>query len=246
MEKYINYLVKWLQDKVKETNTKGLVLGVSGGVDSAVCAALIKKAFPDNSLGLLMPCHSNKLDTEHGLLVVEKLDLEHKIIKLNKAYDTLLKEIKKNLKPSDSFRIAQANLKARLRMSTLYAFAQNNNYLVCGTDNYIEWYTGYFTKYGDGGVDLAPLVHLSKSEIFEMARYLGINQAIIDKKPSAGLIDNVNDEDELQVSYDTIEAYLAGKKVKAADKKRIEYLHEMSEHKRHLALMPPKKLGDLK
>lgn len=245
MENYINYLVKWLQDKVKETNTKGLVLGVSGGVDSAVCAALIKKAFPNNSLGLLMPCHSNKLDTEHGLLVVEKLNLEYRIIKLNKAYDTLLKEIKKNLKPSDSFRLAQANLKARLRMSTLYAFAQNNNYLVCGTDNYIEWYTGYFTKYGDGGVDLTPLVHLTKSEIYEMARYLGVNQVIIDKKPSAGLIDNVYDEDELQVSYDTIEDYLAGKKVKAQDRKRIEYLHKVSEHKRHLALMPDKKLGDL-
>jgi NAD+ synthase len=98
MEKYINYLVKWLQDKVSETNTQGLVLGVSGGVDSAVCAALIKKAFPDNSLGLLMPCHSNKLDTEHGLLVVEKLALEYKIIKLDKAYDTLLKEIKSAFK----------------------------------------------------------------------------------------------------------------------------------------------------
>lgn len=245
MEQYINYLVKWLQDKVSETNTNGLVLGVSGGVDSAVCAALVKRAFPDNSLGLLMPCHSNELDTQHGLLVVEKLNLKHNVINLNKTYDTLVKEIEQNLKPSDSFLLAQANLKARLRMSTLYTFAQNNSYLVCGTDNYIEWYTGYFTKYGDGGVDLAPLVHLTKSQVYEMAHYLEVDQAIIDKKPSAGLIDDVNDEDELMVSYDTIEAYLRGQEVNDTDRERIEYLHRVSEHKRHLAIKPEKKFEDL-
>jgi NAD+ synthase len=245
MENYVNYLVKWLQDKVKESKTRGLVLGVSGGVDSAVCAALVKRAFPDDSLALLMPCHSNKLDTKHGLLVTRQLNLKHKVIKLDKTYDILLKEIKKNLHETDAFVMAQANLKARLRMSTLYTFAQNNHYLVCGTDNRLEWYTGYFTKYGDGAVDIAPLIQLNKSDIYKMACYLGIDEAIINKKPTAGLIENVNDEDELQVSYDTIEAYLSGEEIALDDRKRIDYLHEVSEHKRHLALIPAKKLGEL-
>lgn len=247
MKLYIDYLVKWLQDKVKETNTNGLVVGVSGGIDSAVVANLIKLAFPNNSIGVIMPCYSSQNDIDDALIVVSEINMEHRIINLDKTLDSLIYEIDtNNIVKSERFILAQANAKARLRMTTLYTIAQNYNYLVCGTDNAIEWYTGYFTKYGDGGVDLAPLIHLSKSQVYEMAKILGINKKIIEKIPSAGLIDNRSDEDELKVTYNEIEDYLLDKKVSSNAKERIDFLHKISEHKRNIVASPEKKASDFK
>lgn len=247
MKLYIDYLVKWLQEKVKETNTSGLIVGVSGGIDSAVVANLIKLAFPDNSIGLIMPCYSSKNDVEDALIVVNDTKLDYRIINLDKTFDTIIEEIKNNnIEESNRFKLAKGNAKARLRMITLYTIAQNYNYLVCGTDNAIEWYTGYFTKYGDGGVDIAPLIHLSKSQVYEMAKELNVADAIINKAPSAGLIDNRSDEEELQVTYAQIERYLSNQEVSIKAKERIEFLHKVSEHKRNIVASPLKKVSDFK
>ncbi len=246
MEKYIDYLVDWLQNKVKESKTRGLIVGVSGGIDSAVVANLIKRAFPNNSMGLIMPCYSSNSDVEDALVVVKDASLDYRTINLDQTFDTLISEITSNdIEESDCFVMAKGNTKARLRMTTLYAVAQNYNYLVCGTDNAIEWHTGYFTKYGDGGVDLAPLIHLSKSQVYEMARLLNVDQRIIDKAPSAGLVGNRSDEDELQVTYREIEDYLNNKEVFQKSKERIEFLHNISEHKRNIVASPTKKVSDL-
>lgn len=246
MEKYIDYLIEWLQNKVKETNTKGIIVGVSGGIDSAVVANLIKKAFPNNSMGVIMPCYSKDEDVEHAKMVVDKIDLDTIVINLDSTFDSLINTVKPNIEVTECFNLSQANTKARLRMTTLYSIAQNYSYLVCGTDNACEWFTGYFTKYGDGGVDIAPLVHLTKTQVYEMARLLNVDEPIITKAPSAGLIDGQNDEDEMKVTYAELESYMNNEKVSKTAQERIEFLHKVSEHKRNIVSIPQKKVEDLK
>src|SRR5690625_2502452 len=120
-------------------------------------------------------------------------------------------------------------------MSTLYTIATNYKYLVVGTDNAAEWYTGYFTKYGDGGVDIQPIIDLRKEEVADMAKYLQLPSAVINKKPSADLWEGQTDETELGTSYTNIDRFLKGQTIPKADKKIIEKLHAQTEHKRNIA-----------
>ena len=246
MEKYVAYLVEWLRKRVKESHCNGLIVGVSGGIDSAVVANLVKRAFPDDSLALIMPCLSKQEDVDHGLIVVKDCQINYQIIDLNDVYQQLTNEITQKITVSTKFELAKANTKARLRMASLYAIAQNYGYLVCGTDNACEWYTGYFTKYGDGGVDIAPLIQLTKSQVYEMARYFTIDEKIIVKAPSAGLLGEQTDEQEMQVTYQELEAFMNGVKVSEKARERISFLHQASEHKRKGIVFPDKKVSDLK
>lgn len=244
MENYTNYLIKWLQEQVNSANAKGIIVGVSGGIDSAVVANLIKRAFNDSSLALILPCHSSELDVEDAKKVIEQCKIDSKIINLDSTYNTLITEIIPNINTSDCFQLAKANTKARLRMTTLYAVAQNYGYLVCGTDNQCEWFTGYFTKYGDGGVDIAPLVHLNKSQVYELARYLGVDESIINKVPSAGLIEGVTDEIEMKLTYKQLESFINGEDVEEYVANRASELHINSAHKRDGIKFPKLKLTD--
>lgn len=154
--------------------------------------------------------------------VVEGADLDYVGINLTSSYETTYSTIQEELEKkgdwnSDKSQLGGANLQARLRMSTLYAVANNYNYLVVGTDNAPEDYTGYFTKYGDGGVDLVPLINMRKEEVREMAKALNVTDAIIHKKPSAELWEGQSDEEELGLSYDTIDAYLRGEQINPED-----------------------------
>jgi NAD+ synthase len=241
LESYLDYLVTWIRQEVKDANLKGCIIGLSGGIDSAVAAALVKKAVGNNCLALIMPVKSNPKDKQDALLVAKKIGIKTHTVELDKTY----LELNKNIVASklvntklDSYKLAMSNSKARLRMTTLYQFGQSLGYMVIGTDNAAEWYTGYFTKYGDGGVDLVPLINLTKGEVFEAAKILGIPQSIIDRKPTAGLVSNVYDEDELKVTYKEIDAFLLGKKINPKSKTRLVYLNKISEHKRHLAKGP--------
>ena len=247
MEKYVNYLVEWLHKKVSDANALGLVVGLSGGIDSAVVASLIKKAFPTSSVGVILPCYSNDNDVKDALIVASDIGLETVTINLDKTYDALISdEISKKININSSFELSCANTKARLRMSALYAIAQNNNYLVCGTDNACEWHTGYFTKYGDGGVDISPLIQLDKEEVTNLAKFFGIDKKIIEKTPYAGLSGNQSDEEEMQVTYQELNAYLRKENVSLQAKTRIEYLHNISKHKRAIIDYPKKKVSDFK
>jgi NAD+ synthase len=245
MEEKIEKLIQWLRDQVTNAGLNGAIVGISGGIDSAVVAHLIKRAFPDNSLGLIMPCKSNPKDMEDALKVVESCGIKHLIIDLTETHNLLFGEVEKQLKEKgewneETARLGDANTRARLRMTTLYAVANNYGYMVVGTDNAAEWYTGYFTKYGDGGVDLVPLVHFTKGEVREMARILGVPNEIITKAPSAGLWEGQTDENEMGTTYEMIDKYLKGEEVPEKDRQIIERLHKRSQHKRQLAIAPPK------
>lgn len=164
-----------------------------------------------------MPCKSDGKDEEDANLVVEGSGINSLTVDLTEGHDLIFNNIQEQINAksdlnADRKKLADANLRARLRMSTLYTIATNYNYLVVGTDNAAEWYTGYFTKYGDGGVDLVPLLHYTKTEVREMAKELGVPNRIINKAPSAGLWEGQTDEGEMGVSYDTIDAFLRGEK----------------------------------
>ncbi|MHB1419062.1 MAG: NAD+ synthase [Bacillota bacterium] len=228
-------IVGWIKEQVAAAGARGTVVGLSGGIDSSIVAVLCKEAFPDNCLGIVMPCYSNPIDSEHAHLVASKFDIPVQLVNLETTYEAL-REATGARQQGDSPRLALANIKPRLRMTTLYYYGGLNNYLVAGTGNRSEIVIGYYTKYGDGGVDCEPIGHLVKSQVREMAEYLGIPRAIIDKPPSAGLWEQQTDEGEMGVSYDELDAYILTGKANPRVKERVDKLIAASEHKRH---MPP-------
>jgi len=247
IQEQIEKTVQWLKEKVKEANANGLIVGVSGGIDSAVVAYLIKKAFPDNSIGVIMSIKSSSKDREDALKVINGCNMNYLDLELSDVQNTLLDKVsnamkEKDLYKEDNLRMTDANLRARIRMSTLYTVGNNLNYLVVGTGNAAEIHTGYFTKYGDGGVDLIPLANLTKREVYEWAKVLGVHEDVINRKPSAGLWKGQTDEAEMGTTYDMIDAVVEGKldEVPQRDREIIERLHKRSEHKRHTAAAPPK------
>lgn len=247
MRAKIEKTVEWLRQKVKEANCNGLIVGVSGGIDSAVVTYLIKKAFPDNSMGVIMSIKSNPNDRLDALKVINGCKIEHLDLDLTNEQEGILTKVidnlkDKNLYKEENLRMTDANLRARTRMATVYTIANNLGYLVVGTDNAAEIHTGYFTKYGDGGVDLVPLANLTKREVYEWAKILGVHEDIINKAPSAGLWEGQTDENEMGTTYNYIDDIVEGKfeNVPQKDKEIIDRLHRISEHKRNTPSAPPK------
>ncbi len=231
-EKIAEKLGSWIKERVSAAGSKGVVLGLSGGMDSSVAAVLCQRAFPRNMLAVIIPCHSTNQDIEHARAVAQKFSIPTKTVVLDSTFDTLLKALPDDKTAPDVSRLAQANLKARLRMLTLYYFANKLNYIVVGSGNRDERALGYFTKYGDGGVDIQPLGGLLKGQVKELARSLGIPQPIIDKPPSAGLWEGQTDEGELGFSYDELDRYLASGQASAEIKKKLKSIIAAAEHKR--------------
>lgn len=237
LKEYLDYLIDWLKKQLEVTGAKGYIIGISGGIDSALVAALIQKAGVSN-LGVIMPCYSKEEDLKDGIQVCNQLKLKYLIKDLSLPYEELTKGLYSDELDIKIVNASKQNVKVRLRMTTLYALGQAHNYLVIGTDNKAEWHTGYFTKYGDGGVDLVPIIHLSKREVKIASSLLGIPENIINRVPSAGLFDGQTDEMEMKVTYAELDDYLDGKEIPEESKKRIDYLHKISEHKRNLPLQP--------
>lgn len=237
-------LVEWLRAKTAEASASGIVVGLSGGIDSAVVAGLAKEAFPDRSLGVIMPCHSSPEDEADARLVAEAFGLSVLRVELSEVWDLLLTVIEGAEGAGDSGaqgrdRLARANLKPRLRMLTLYYLAAKRGYLVAGTENRAELVTGYFTKYGDGGVDLLPLGGLVKSQVKALAVELGVPARVIEKTPSAGLWDGQTDEAELGLTYEVIDHYLLTGEGPADAVAKIKELERASAHKRRFPPIAP-------
>jgi len=205
MEKVASRIVDWIREQVNDATAEGVVLGLSGGIDSSVTAALCKRAFHDNTLGLIMPCLSDPIDVEHANLLAERFEIETRIVDLGRTFEAMLKEL-----GAMDEGIPAANLKSRLRMSALYYFANKLNYLVVGAGNRTEWIIGYFAKYGDGGVDILPIGDLLKRDVIGLANHLGIPDEIIEKTPSAGLWKGQTDEGEIGIRYEELDGILSG------------------------------------
>jgi len=225
-------IVLWIRDTVLASNCKGVVIGISGGVDSSVLAVLCHQAFPKNTLGVIIPCYNSQAEVEHAQVLAKQFSIPIKIVVLDSVFDALLKVLPNNKAEPVIKQVAKGNLKARLRMVVLYYFANQFNYMVVGSSNRSELSIGYFTKYGDGGVDAMPLGSLVKGQIRELARFLNIPQQIIDKPPSADLWEGQTDETELGFSYEELDNYLVNGKAKNELKEKIESMIATSNHKR--------------
>jgi len=231
------HLTDWIKTEVEASGGSGAVFGLSGGVDSAVVAALAKRAFPHRSLGLIMPCHSDPRDAEDALLVARHFGIATASVDLGPVFDALLDQLGLTSSGLPESKLACANIKPRLRMTSLYAFANQMDYRVLGTGNASELAVGYFTKYGDGGVDLLPLGSVTKTRVRELARRLDVPPRIIDKPPSAGLWTGQTDEGEMGVTYAALDAYLDG--VDEAAGAIVDPMRAASEHKRELPRIAP-------
>ena len=231
MEKKI---VKWIKNQLKRAKAKGIVMGISGGVDSSVVAVLAQKAAGKNLLCLILPCHSLREDLDDAKLVAKRFKLKTNLIDLANIYDNFMRILPKaDLK-------TKGNLKARLRMLTLYYFANKLNYLVAGTGNKSEIYAGYFTKHGDSAVDILPIGGLFKTQIKILARCLNIPEKIITKPPSAGLWKGQTDEAEMGITYNDLDCALRCilEKKKMKNTKHINKVRDIiakTEHKRRPA-----------
>jgi len=207
-KKIINHITSWLEDYNKSSETQGFVIGVSGGIDSAVTstlAAITKLPV----LCIEMPILQNHEQVNRGEKHINWLKKKYNNVK---SIECDLTNIFENFKKSFPVKeknneLALTNTRSRLRMTTLYYYAQNYNYLVVGTGNKVEDFgIGFFTKYGDGGVDISPIADLMKSEVYKIAKELNIIKPILDAAPTDGLWENdKTDEDQIGASYDELE-----------------------------------------
>lgn len=213
-EKVINHIVNWLKDYATNAGMKGFVIGVSGGIDSALTSTLCAKTGLD-LLCLEMPIHQAPLQVNRATNHIKWLQSNFKNttsiqVNLTPVFDSLIEALPSIANEEERF-MTLANTRARLRMTTLYYFAALEKYLVVGTGNKVEDFgVGFYTKYGDGGVDLSPIADLLKTEVYTLAEHLGINQEIIDAAPTDGLWgDDRTDEDQIGASYPELELAMA-------------------------------------
>ncbi len=218
----------WIREAVSTAGAKGVVLGLSGGVDSGLAAALASRALgKENVLCLLLPCRSLPEDLDDAERLASILGVQQRVIDLEPVLASLEKA--SGLDPSDRLQIA--NVKARLRMTVIYAHSRDR--LVLGTSNYSEILVGYWTKWGDGAADIQPLARMFKDEINLLARELDLPGWLISRIPSAGLWPGQSDEGEMGVTYMDVRRFFSGELKQSEACRRIEEMVSRTEHKRN-------------
>ncbi len=237
----------FLKNQVSKNNAKGLIFGLSGGLDSTVVAYLCHRATQTESMALIMPDTkiSPKNETEDALHIVDNLKLDYKLIDIN----PIINQYSKYLEPSEK---ALGNLRARVRANLLYYYANLKNYLVVGTSDKSEYLIGYFTKFGDGSADLLPIVTLYKIQVRKMGEYLGVPDSILSKKSSPHLWLNHLAEEEIGLQFEEIDSILyclihkkmsiddtvKTTQIEKASVDKVYNLYKNSEHKRITAPRP--------
>ncbi|MBI4416122.1 MAG: NAD+ synthase [Euryarchaeota archaeon] len=251
-ESYVDVIVSFLRHHVKESGRRGVVLGMSGGVDSSLVAKLCADAIgPANVVGLFLPEKPGpSQDEKDAASWAKRLGIGFRTIEIGSMVEALARQLR--IAPED--RIGLGNVKARVRMIALYQLAHAENRIVIGTGNKSEQLCGYFTKFGDAGCDFLPIGDLYKTQVREMARHLGLPAAIIEKVPTAGLWPEQTDEGDLGIPYDVLDRILLGLELQLHPKEiaekvdvdlreveRMLRLVEANVHKRKMPLIP--KLG---
>ncbi len=248
-KEHVAIIQSFLRHHWQESGREGFVLGMSGGLDSSVAAKLSAKAIgPSNVLGLGLPLLTRDSEKERDAKAwAQRLGIQFRTIEIGSMVDVVVEALEI---PSED-RIGQGNVAARVRMTTLYQAAHGENRLVIGTSNKSEYLSGYFTVFGDGGCDFAPLGDLYKTQVRGMARHLGLPRRILEKIPSAGLWEGQTDEGELGISYDDMDRVLLGLELEmpaeeivsrtGLSEATVEQVKEMvyrSIHKRKMPLIP--------
>jgi len=238
---------EFLSDQIEKNHVDGLILGLSGGVDSAVLAYICKRKLKEKTLAIIMPDTSitPKEETEDALKMIALTGIGYKLLDIN----PIVKEYTMYLEPND---IARGNLRARVRTNILYYYANAKNYLVLGSSDKSEYLIGYFTKFGDGASDLTPIISLYKLQVREIAKYLGVPENVISKKSSPHLWKEHEAEKELGTSYEEIDSILyclfhkklsvdetsSITQIEKSTVEKIQRLKINSEHKRLPAQKP--------
>jgi NAD+ synthase len=244
-EEEVRRRVDFLKDYVLKAKADGLLIAISGGIDSAVATGLCKRATDEltaeqgkeyRTLGVFQP-YGLQEDIEDSYSVARAFGLKYTVeTNIEDAVNEIALEVEYALRSIGIHRHVsvpgKGNIKARTRMVMQYALAFEQNLLVVGTDHASEALTGFFTKWGDGAVDITPLSSLNKRQIRQIAAYLGVPQAILDKAPTAGLWEGQTDEGELGISYEDNSDYLEGKEVAPEVREKLERLYLRTEHKR--------------
>lgn len=237
--------VGFLKEYVLRSGTSGLLIAISGGIDSAVATALCKRATDELStetgreymtLGVFQP-YGEQADIEHSYEVARTFNLTHTVeTNIEEAVNEVALEVEHGFRALGRSRHmshqGKGNIKARTRMVMQYALSFELNLLVVGTDHASEAITGFYTKWGDGAVDITPLSSLNKRQVRQLAAHLGVPAAVISKAPSAGLWEGQTDEQELGISYEDNSDYLEGKEIDPAVRERLESFYMKTEHKR--------------
>ncbi len=237
----------FLKEQMEKNHSEGLILGLSGGIDSAVLAYICKRKFPDKTIAIVMPdtAITPKTETEDALKMVSLTGIQYKLIDIN----PIVNEYSMYLEPNER---AKGNLRARVRTNILYYYANAKNYLVLGSSDKSEYLIGYFTKFGDGASDITPIISLYKLQVREIAKYLGVPENVITKKSSPHLWKDHEAENELGVSYEEVDSILYclfEKKLSVQETleltgiemstiEKIQELNKNSEHKRLPAQKP--------
>jgi len=237
LEQEMNNAISWIKQYIECSNSKGIVIGNSGGKDSATVLAMAVKAIgKENVLAVSMLCHSSNEDLQDANLVAKTFGVRCLKVDLTNSYDEMEKEINLELKKisiNELGKESKVNMKPRFRMTTLYSIAQNLGYVVIGTGNLCEIMVGYTTKWGDSGSDFNPIGNFTVDEVLEIGRNLGVPEKILKKAPSDGL-GSQTDVEKMGITYKHISELIETGKTDEVAQKEIIKRFNNSKHKRQV------------